>query len=138
MKLCLPSWIFKWRFACVAAALFRLASTPAHGQAMTGSFTDEPLRATISAKDNGDIRSYELTSNQELRDHLPADGRVSFSESRDHARVRTGNVMFDGLYALAVSEALQNSVPEIKDHAYGNGKPVRLDAFQTGEFWTYV
>ena len=33
---------------------------------------------------------------------------------------------------------LQNSVSQIKDGAYGNGAPFKLEAYQTGEFWTYV
>ncbi len=46
--------------------------------------------------------------------------------------------MFDGLYALAVNEALQNSVEQISDGSYGNGAPISLGAFQTGAQWTYV
>jgi hypothetical protein len=95
-------------------------------------------QATMSFKQAGDLRTYELVSNAKLRNNRPPDKRVAFSESADHAVVRTGNVMFDGLYAMAVHEALQNSVSQIKDGAYGNGAPIPLEAFQTGEFWTYV
>lgn len=101
-------------------------------------FVEGPLRATIATNGAGNLRTYELSSNAELRDNRPADKRITFSETQHHARVRTGNVFFDGLYALAVSEALQNSVSQIKDGAYGHGEPIQLEAFQTGEFWTYV
>ncbi|HUJ09092.1 MAG TPA: amylo-alpha-1,6-glucosidase [Verrucomicrobiae bacterium] len=92
----------------------------------------------IVPNETGKLRAYELSSNAQLRDNRPPDKRISFSEEADHARIRTGNLMFDGLYALAVSEALQNSVSQIKDGAYGHGQPIQLEAFQTGEFWTYV
>ena len=52
--------------------------------------------------------------------------------------MRTGNLLFDGLYALAVSEACSNSVSSIHDDAYGKGAAISIEAFQTGELWTYV
>ena len=57
---------------------------------------------------------------------------VAITEVPDRARIRTGSILFDGLYALAVQEALQNSVAEIKDGAYNHGEPIKLEAFQTG------
>ena len=92
----------------------------------------------ISVSEQGGLRSYILRSDAPLRDHLPKDGQVTFAESPQHARLRSGNVRFDGLYAMAVHEALQNSVSEISDYAYGGGEPVQIDAFQTGEKWHYV
>ncbi len=101
--------------------------------------TDASLRASIVTNQTaGELRSYELTTDAELRDNKPAAKRIAFSEQPDHPRTRTGNLMFDGLYALAVTEALQNSVSQIRDGAYGHGEPIQLEAFQTGEFWTYV
>jgi hypothetical protein len=96
------------------------------------------VQATLSLKHAGELCTYELTSNAGLRDNKPPDKRIVFSEIAGHARIRTGNLFFDGLYAMAVSEALENSVPQIKDGAYNHGSPVNLEAFQTGELWTYV
>lgn len=110
-----------------------------HALAQESAFlTDGQKMATMVGKETGDHRTYELTSNADLRDNRPPEKRVTFSETAHHASVRSGNVMFDGLYAMAVHEALQNSVAEIKDNAYGKGAPIQLDAYQTGEFWTYV
>ena len=106
--------------------------------AESATLTAGPTQATMSVTQAGDLRTYRLTSNAELRDNQPADKQVEFSESPDHAVVRTGNVMFDGLYAMAIHEAQLNSVPQIKDWAYGNNMPIPLEAFQTGELWTYV
>ena|GEM_PF-121146 len=104
----------------------------------TAILTDGRTTASMSVSNAGPLRSYELTSDAPLRENRPAEKRIAFSEAPNHAVVRSGNIMFDGLYAMAVHEALQNSVSEIKDNAYGNGAPVQLDAYQTGEFWTYV
>jgi len=122
----------------VATALFHFCLSQANGQLTGNTLAEGPLRASITVQEKSGLQTYELTSNAELRDNTPPDKRITFSEVPDHARIRTGNPMFDGLYALAVSETLQNSVSRIKDHAYGNGAPIALDAFQTGEFWTYV
>ena len=102
------------------------------------SLFDGKTKATMTVKEIDGVRTYELTSNAELRGNRPPEKRITFSEATGHATVRTGNVMFDGLYAMAVHEALQNSVSQIKDGAYGNGAPIQIEAYQTGEFWTYV
>jgi hypothetical protein len=102
------------------------------------SLVEGRTQATVTVKEGGALRTYELTSNVELRDNRPSDKRVIFSEVPDHASIRTGDLLFDGLYAMAINEALENSVSQIKDSAYGNGAPIQLKAYQTGEFWTYV
>jgi hypothetical protein len=96
------------------------------------------LRASISLTRDGEARSYLLRTEAPLRGNSPADHQASISEKSNQPSLRSGNLLFDGLYALAVQEALQNSVSEIKDFAYNNNQPFRLEAFQTGELWTYV
>ncbi|HWH72149.1 MAG TPA: amylo-alpha-1,6-glucosidase, partial [Candidatus Sulfotelmatobacter sp.] len=95
-------------------------------------------RATITLKGTDELRTYHLATTAQLRDNIPPEKNVTFAEAPDHATIRTGNLLFDGLYALAVTEALQNSISEIKDGAYDQGRPIPLQAFQTGELWTYV
>ncbi len=102
------------------------------------SVSDGNARAVMTVTRPGALRGYELKSSAALRDNRPAGKQVDFSETAGHAVLRSGSAMFDGLYALAVHEARQNSVSEIKDGAYGNGAAIQLDAFQTGESWTYV
>jgi hypothetical protein len=128
---------------CRAGSILLLAGAyliPASTLGETGDvLTEGLLRASIVTRQvTGELRSYELSTNAELRDNKPADKRIAFSEKPDRPRTRTGNLMFDGLYALAITEALQNSVSQIKDGAYGRGEPIPLEVFQTGEFWTYV
>lgn len=99
-----------------------------------------PTRASFSVvrTDEAGRRTFELRSTAPLREQTPADGRREFGEAPAGATVHTGNALFDGLYALAVHEARLNSVSSIRDWAYGNHEPLALEAFQTGEFWTYV
>jgi hypothetical protein len=96
------------------------------------------LRAHVTVTTSNELHSYTLHSNAELRENKPPSHQFAFSEMPTHPRTRTGNVMFDSLYALAVHEAVQNSVSQIKDGAYNHGAPIQINAFQTGEFWTYV
>jgi hypothetical protein len=68
----------------------------------------------------------------------PPEAIRRIAESPGRTRARTGNTLFDALYALAIEEAIENSAEEIRDDSYGHGKPIRLRAFQTGEKWPYV
>ncbi|HSY20273.1 MAG TPA: hypothetical protein VK815_18150 [Candidatus Acidoferrales bacterium] len=104
----------------------------------TNALSEGDTQATMAIQQDGDLRTYELKSNAELRDNRPPEKKAVFSETAGHATVRTGNVMFDGLYAMAVHEAVLNSVSQIKDSAYGKDEPIQLEAYQTGESWTYV
>ena len=95
-------------------------------------------RATVTVGGDGDLRIYQLKTTMTLRENNPPGKLVTFAETPDHPTIRTGNFLFDGLYAMAISEALANSVPEISDAAYADGTPMKIDAFQTGELWKYV
>lgn len=63
---------------------------------------------------------------------------LQIRESPDHPHVQSNSALFDGLYALAIHEAVENSVSTIRNSAYRNGEPISLEAFQTGQRWTYV
>ena len=136
-KTSISSYPICFGLSLLILTILYFSPVPASGQA-GNVFTEGSLRATIATNNEGNLRTYELSSNAELRDNQPPDKHITFSEKQDHPRIRTGNLFFDGLYALAISEALQNSVSQIKDGAYGHGEPIQLEAFQTGEFWTHV
>ena len=95
-------------------------------------------QATITVESEGDLRTYELSTTMKLRDNKPPAKRIKFSEDPSRASIRTGNTLFDGLYAMAVSEAVANSVSQISDGSYAKGAPLKIEAFQTGELWKYV
>lgn len=83
-------------------------------------------------------RSFVMRSEARLRDGLPPDGKLEFAEHPDDPRVSTGNPEWDAVHALACHEARLNAVSEIRDGAYRHGDPIPLNAYQTGEKWTYV
>ncbi len=92
---------------------------------------------TITAVD-GALRTYTLTSTHALRDGVPAGGTRTLSERADRPRLRTGSVLFDGLFAMAIDDATQASVSQIADGGFDNGAATACDCFETGERWTYV
>ncbi len=95
-----------------------------------------PDKATMSLREDGDLRAYQLSTTATLRDDR--EKTLAIDEIAGRPSIRTGSVMFDGLYAMAVKEAELNSVTQISDDSYDKGTPVVLDAYETGELWKYV
>ncbi|MGM0509250.1 MAG: hypothetical protein ACQERZ_08855 [Fusobacteriota bacterium] len=83
-------------------------------------------------------RKYNQRTTKKLRDNDPRDKKIQYEEKEGQMRVRTNNVIFDGLFTLAMDEVEKNSVEEIKDGAFNNGDPVKYKAFETGAKWHYV
>jgi hypothetical protein len=83
-------------------------------------------------------RAFTMHSQAKLRDDLPAEGVVRFTENPDDPRVVTGNPSVDTVHALACHEARLDAVDSISDSAYQNGAAIPLKAYQTGRRWTYV
>ncbi len=104
----------------------------------------EPLRATLSWR--GATTSVEVTSvDRDLRryafHHRDANAKRQqrvVAETSAGSRLRTGSALFDGLYALALEEARQDSVDEIRDGQFNDGKPIPCRCFETGLKWPYV
>ncbi|TAG10640.1 MAG: hypothetical protein EAZ42_02940 [Verrucomicrobia bacterium] len=104
-----------------------------------------PIIAALGAEtslqvkaDEGGLRNYEMRSKKPLRDNLPADGVMNFKEHATDPRLYSGNDALDVAHALACHEARLNAVDSIRDGAYQEGAPIPLNAYQTGEKWTYV
>jgi hypothetical protein len=85
---------------------------------------------------NAALRSYVQSTSLQLRD--PGPQYVGYRESADLPTVRSGSLAFDALFALAASEMKQDSVGQIKDGNYNDGKAIACDCFETGEKWHYV
>ena len=64
--------------------------------------------------------------------------QLLFLKKKSEIRIRTGNTIFDALFALAMQEAHQNIVNQITDNAFNDGKPIKCNCFETGEKWHYV
>lgn len=101
---------------------------------------DDTGRATASAEGEGCARTFVLESTAERRDGEPASGR-RVADRAGRPTLSTGNVMFDALYQLALDEAEECSVSQIKDGAFRRGAPVSCGpdgCFETGRKWNYV
>ena len=109
------------------------ANTPAK---VSRAFGADLVTAELIAEAAG-LRTYVLRTSHGLRCGLASKER-QFSEPADRPRLRSGNLLFDALYALAVHETAQLSVDAISDGAFNNGKPVDCHCFQTGEKWPWA
>jgi len=82
------------------------------------------------------LRRYVQSSTMLLRD--PGPQHVEYAEEDGLPRVRSGNLAFDALFALAGREMRQNSVSQINDGNYNGGNAIDCACFATGEKWAYV
>jgi hypothetical protein len=60
------------------------------------------------------------------------------AEMPDRPRLRTGNPLFDSLFALALEEAAEDSVAQIADAQFNDGRAIPCHCFETGAKWHYV
>jgi len=95
--------------------------------------SDGRSQATMSFKHCGELRTCELKSNAVLRDNQPANKPVPFSETADHAVLRSGNAMFDGLYAMAIHEARKNSFRKSRMVPVATGRPSSWMPFRSAK-----
>lgn len=82
------------------------------------------------------LRSYTHSSSMNLRD--PGPQHIGYHEEAGLPRIRTGNLGFDALFALAASEMRLDSVSQIRDGNYNGGAAIPCECFATGEKWHYV
>ncbi|MEO0796880.1 MAG: amylo-alpha-1,6-glucosidase [Verrucomicrobiota bacterium] len=93
---------------------------------------------SLESESTEGTRTYRMTTDCDLRDDLPQDKQVTITETPMQARCRSGNLLFDGLFALAIQEAHQNSVSFIQDADYADGESIEINAYKTGEKWNFV
>ena len=123
------------RLLPVAAALAALASGAVASTSIELPFGQHKARfATPDAQ--AALRSYTHATTMPLRDAAPQS--IAYTEQADLPRVRSGNLAFDALFALAATEMRQNSVQSIRDGSYNGGQPIACECFETGEKWHYV
>jgi len=82
------------------------------------------------------LRSYTQSTTLRVRDGGKQE--INYAEADGLPSVRSGNLAFDALFALAGAEMKQDSVSEIRDGSYNGGKAIACDCFETGELWHYV
>lgn len=82
------------------------------------------------------LRSYSQSTTMKVREGGKQE--ISYTESAALPTVRSGNLAFDALFALAGAEMKLDSVSEIRDGSYNGGNAISCDCFETGELWHYV
>ncbi|MEX5748650.1 esterase [Massilia sp. X63] len=82
------------------------------------------------------LRTYAHSTTLNLRD--PGPQHSEYREQAGLPRIRTGNLAFDALFALAGAEMRLDSVSQIRDGNYNGGAAIPCDCFATGEKWHYV
>jgi alpha-glucosidase len=60
------------------------------------------------------------------------------AEEEGQPYLRSGNTLFDGLFALSVADARLDRVSQIRDDSFNEGRPIDCVCFETGEKWHYV
>lgn len=103
----------------------------------TSSLSYNGMNASVTLNDT-EYRTYELSTDITLRDNNPASKSVVIVEEPGQMVLRSGNNIFDALFALAMQEVRDDSVEEITDGGFNNGNPVECSCFETGEKWKYV
>jgi hypothetical protein len=111
-----------------AAASASLSFTTWDGKQESARFSSKNPQAPL--------RTYAQSTTMQLRD--PGPQYVSYTEEAGLPTVRSGNLAFDALFALAGHEMKQDSVKEIRDGNYNGNAPIPCDCFETGEKWHYV
>jgi hypothetical protein len=93
--------------------------------------------ARFSVRDpQAPLRSYAHSTTMQLRD--PGPQYTTYKEDAALPQVRSGNLAFDALFALAAHEMQLDSVKEIRDGNYNGNNAIPCDCFETGEKWHYV
>jgi hypothetical protein len=82
------------------------------------------------------LRSYTQSTTMKVREGGKQE--ISYAENAALPTVRSGNLAFDALFALAGAEMKLDSVSEIRDGSYNGGNAIPCDCFETGELWHYV
>jgi hypothetical protein len=82
------------------------------------------------------LRGFELSTDEVQREGDPQQRTVQETTGRPF--VVTKSPLFDALFAMAVDDAHQASVTDIRDDSYNDGQPIRCHCFETGEKWHYV
>jgi alpha-glucosidase len=86
------------------------------------------------ARRSGERRAYRFSKVTDAGDR--AERRIA--EAAGQPYVRSGNVLFDALFALGLADADLDRVSQIRDESFNRGNPIDCDCFETGEKWHYV
>ena len=101
---------------------------------LSASWSFDGDTVTVSATEDGGLRTYTLSSTHSQRDDGPS--QRTLSEVTGDPILRSGVLLTDALFAMAVEEARENAVSEISDGAFEGA--VDCECYQTGALWNWV
>lgn len=90
------------------------------------------VESRITRSDDDQLQQRVFTFN------LAGDRNKEITVLPDQAQLQSNSVWFDGLFALAQQERLDNSVNEITDWGFNDQRAVPCPCFETGAKWHYV
>ena len=104
------------------------------------------LMAALAAGAQGDVWRDEIAwRGQQAHMNVAKNGQFTLTGpfgKRDigaqRMRVETASAMFNGLFAMAQEELMQDSVTAIRDGTFDHGQPIPCTCFETGAKWPYV
>jgi len=127
----------RFRLGALSLALPALASAATTLSTSYPTWDGKQETVRYTTPDAGaPLRSYTQSTTMRVRDGGKQE--ISYAEADGLPSVRSGNLAFDALFALAGAEMKQDSVSEIRDGSYNGGKAIACDCFETGELWHYV
>jgi predicted alpha/beta superfamily hydrolase len=130
---------FRLSALCAAIAMALPALATASATATTSYRTWDGKQETVryaTPDANAALRGYTQSTTMQVREGGKQE--ISYQESAALPTVRSGNLAFDALFALAGTEMKQDAVSEIRDGSYNGGNPIPCECFETGELWHYV
>ncbi len=104
------------------------------GAALTETWTFDEDTVTVSVTEAEGLRTYTLTSTHTQRDSGPSERTIT--EQETDPRLRSGVLLTDALFAMAVDDAHLNEVDQVSDGAFA--EPVSCRCYKTGEQWNWV
>jgi predicted alpha/beta superfamily hydrolase len=131
---------FRLSLLCAAVALTlpslsSMAAATASASYATYDGKQETVRYTTPDA-GAAVRSYTQSTTMRVREGGKQE--ISYQESERFPTVRSGNLAFDALFAMAANEMRLDSVSEIRDGSYNGGNAISCNCFETGELWHYV
>jgi len=103
---------------------------------LVGEWTFESDTVSVNAHehDTTGLRTYVMSSTHPLRDG--AESSRTFRELEGDPILRSGVLLTDALFAMAVEDARLNAVDQIEDAAFA--EPVDCRCYKTGALWSWV
>ena len=120
----------------LTAGLLSGASHAAELAPQFGSFGKQETVKFASPDAAAPLRTYTHSTTMKLREGDKQSAQ--YTERAELPRVRSGNIAFDALFALAGEEMKLDSVSAIRDGSYNGGEAIPCECFETGEKWNYV